>query len=154
VRHNDPADRQHTRPEPTPPVSVKPRAIHRTAGDLVDRAFTRTEPNRLGATGITQHPTRAGKVDGAVVLDTCSRRVVGWSIDSSPGQFVWVGVVERTYVLWVSGWFAALAALALRGGTQASGQVSHPARLLSLRHSRPGRTGVWRLRPGGNRPAH
>jgi hypothetical protein len=29
---------------------------------------------------ITDHPTREGKVDYAVVLDACSRRVVGWSI--------------------------------------------------------------------------
>jgi transposase-like protein len=33
---------------------------------------------------ITEHPTREGKVYCAVVLDVCSRRVVGWSIDSSP----------------------------------------------------------------------
>lgn len=33
---------------------------------------------------ITEHPTREGKVYCAVVLDTFSRRVVGWSIDSSP----------------------------------------------------------------------
>ena len=32
----------------------------------------------------TEHPTREGKVYCAVVLDTFSRRVVGWSIDSSP----------------------------------------------------------------------
>jgi putative transposase len=33
---------------------------------------------------VTEHPTREGKVHCAVVLDTYSRRVVGWSIDSSP----------------------------------------------------------------------
>ena len=35
-------------------------------------------------TDITEHPTREGKVYCAVVLDTFSRRVVGWSIDSRP----------------------------------------------------------------------
>lgn len=35
-------------------------------------------------TDITEHPTREGKVYCAVVLDTYSRRVVGWSIDSTP----------------------------------------------------------------------
>jgi transposase InsO family protein len=30
-------------------------------------------------TAITQHPTREGEVYSAVVLDTCSRRVVVWS---------------------------------------------------------------------------
>ncbi len=33
---------------------------------------------------ITEHPTREGKLYCAVVLDAYSRRVVGWSIDSSP----------------------------------------------------------------------
>ena len=31
----------------------------------------------------TEHPTREGKVYCCVVLDACSRRVVGWSIDSA-----------------------------------------------------------------------
>ncbi len=35
-------------------------------------------------TDITEHPTREGKADCAVVLDAYSRRVVGWSIDASP----------------------------------------------------------------------
>ncbi len=55
-----------------------------TAADLVDRNFTRTEPDRLWVTDITEHRTREGKVYCAVVLDVFSRRVVGWSIDSSP----------------------------------------------------------------------
>jgi transposase InsO family protein len=55
-----------------------------TALDLVDRRFARSEPDRLWVTDITEHPTREGKVYCAVVLDTFSRRVVGWSIDSSP----------------------------------------------------------------------
>lgn len=55
-----------------------------TASDLVDRDFTRREPDRLWVTDITEHPTREGKVYCAVVLDTFSRRVVGWSIDSRP----------------------------------------------------------------------
>jgi transposase InsO family protein len=55
-----------------------------TAEDLVDRQFQRTEPNSLWVTDITEHPTREGKVYCAVVLDTFSRRVVGWSIDASP----------------------------------------------------------------------
>ncbi|SDM41601.1 Transposase InsO and inactivated derivatives [Nonomuraea maritima] len=53
------------------------------ATDLVDRAFTRTEPNQLWVTDITEHPTREGKVYCCVVLDAYSRRVVGWSIDST-----------------------------------------------------------------------
>jgi transposase InsO family protein len=55
-----------------------------TATDLVDRNFARSEPDRLWVTDITEHRTREGKVYCAVVLDVFSRRVVGWSIDSSP----------------------------------------------------------------------
>ncbi len=55
-----------------------------TAADLVDRHFARAEPDRLWVTDITEHPTREGKVYCTVVLDTFSRRVVGWSIDSRP----------------------------------------------------------------------
>ncbi|GLW05896.1 transposase [Microtetraspora sp. NBRC 13810] len=54
-----------------------------TAADLVDRRFSRTAPDQLWVTDITEHPTREGKVYCCVVLDACSRRVVGWSIDSS-----------------------------------------------------------------------
>ncbi len=59
-----------------------PRLV--TAGDHVQRQFGREEPDRLWVTDITEHPTREGKVYCAVVLDTFSRRVVGWSIDASP----------------------------------------------------------------------
>jgi putative transposase len=54
------------------------------AVDLVDRQFSRSGPNQLWVTDITEHPTREGKVYCAVVLDAFSRRVVGWSIDASP----------------------------------------------------------------------
>ncbi len=36
-----------------------------------------------GSDPYTEHPTYEGKVYCAVVLDTYSRRVVGWSIDAS-----------------------------------------------------------------------
>jgi len=67
------------------PGNRRPRSRHETptAGDLVERMFTREAPNRLWVTDITEHRTYEGKVYCAVVLDTFSRRVVGWSIDSS-----------------------------------------------------------------------
>jgi putative transposase len=58
--------------------------LDQVAADLVDRNFTRTEPNQLWVTDITEHPTREGKLYCAVVLDSFSRRVVGWSIDAAP----------------------------------------------------------------------
>lgn len=54
-----------------------------TASDLVERRFARDDPDRLWVTDITEHPTREGKIYCAVVLDVFSRRVVGWSIDTS-----------------------------------------------------------------------
>ena len=54
------------------------------AKDLVERDFTRSGPNQLWVTDITEHHTREGKVYCAVVLDVYARRVVGWSIDASP----------------------------------------------------------------------
>jgi transposase InsO family protein len=55
-----------------------------TSSDLVTRDFGRSQANELWVTDITEHPTREGKVYCCVVLDAWSRRVVGWSIDSSP----------------------------------------------------------------------
>jgi putative transposase len=60
------------------------RHVMPDTADFVDRKFTRHEPNQLWVTDITEHPTSEGKVYCAVVLDVFSRRVVGWSIDSSP----------------------------------------------------------------------
>jgi transposase InsO family protein len=51
--------------------------------DLVRRVFRRDRPNELWLTDITEHPTREGKVYCCVVLDAFSRKVVGWSIDST-----------------------------------------------------------------------
>ena len=69
------------------PGNRRPRPRHETptatATDLVERMFTREVPNRLWVTDITEYRTYEGKLYCAVVLDTFSRRVVGWSIDSS-----------------------------------------------------------------------
>jgi putative transposase len=67
------------------PGNRRRRSVHQTptSSDLVERNFARSAPNELWVTDITEHRTREGKVYCAVVLDTFSRRVVGWSIDSS-----------------------------------------------------------------------
>ncbi|WP_433304711.1 hypothetical protein ACQP2F_15970 [Actinoplanes sp. CA-030573] len=54
-----------------------------TASDLVNRQFDRDARDLLWVTHITGHLTREGKVYCAVVLDSFSRRVVGWSIDAA-----------------------------------------------------------------------
>jgi putative transposase len=48
--------------------------------DLVNRHFVADRPDALWVSDITQHRTDQGWVYCAVVLDTYSRRVVGWSI--------------------------------------------------------------------------
>src|SRR6266536_2267690 len=69
-------------------LSGRPRyrksAPHAAATDRVGRQFAHEEPDQLWVTDITEHPTREGKVYCAVVLDTYSRRVVGWSIHTAP----------------------------------------------------------------------
>ena len=52
--------------------------------DLVERNFARSGPDELWVTDITEHRTREGKLYCCVVLDTFSRREVGWSIDATP----------------------------------------------------------------------
>jgi transposase InsO family protein len=59
-------------------ICVEPRPV-----ELLKRAFARLARDHLRVTDITEHPTREGKVYCAVVLDTYSRRVVGWSIDAT-----------------------------------------------------------------------
>jgi IS30 family transposase/transposase InsO family protein len=61
----------------------RPRPETPTSDDLVHRDFARPAGDQLWVSDITEHPTREGKVYCAVVLDTHSRRVVGWSIDSA-----------------------------------------------------------------------
>jgi putative transposase len=59
-------------------TTVKGRG--RQAPDLVDRDFTAQRPNLLWVADITYIPTWAGFLYLAVVLDACSRRIVGWSM--------------------------------------------------------------------------
>ncbi|MBK3563726.1 IS3 family transposase [Streptomyces sp. MBT62] len=68
------------------PSNRRPRAKHvnPSVADLVERNFTRHARDQLWVTDITEQPSLDGKVYCAVVLDTFSRRVVGWSIDTSP----------------------------------------------------------------------
>jgi putative transposase len=50
------------------------------APDLVQRTFTADAPDRLWVADITYLPTWQGFLYLAVVLDACSRRVVGWAM--------------------------------------------------------------------------
>jgi putative transposase len=54
----------------------------RPAPDLVERNFAAAAPNRLWVADITYIPTWAGFLYLAVVLDTFSRRIVGWAMET------------------------------------------------------------------------
>jgi len=56
------------------------RGRGRPAPDLVDRKFTAEKPDLLWVADITYIPTRSGFLYLAVVLDACSRRIIGWSM--------------------------------------------------------------------------
>src|SRR5271169_6233179 len=53
---------------------------HRPAPDLVNRNFAASAPNCVWVADITYIPTWAGFLYLAVVLDTFSRRIVGWAM--------------------------------------------------------------------------
>lgn len=53
-----------------------------TEEDLVRRQFQVDALDRLWLTDITEHPAGEGKLYCAAVMDACSRRIIGWSIDS------------------------------------------------------------------------
>ena len=68
-------------------VHARKRGLSRKPGppvhdDLVARRFTAPTPNRLWLTDITEHPTAEGKLYLCAVQDACSKRIVGYSIDS------------------------------------------------------------------------
>ena len=55
-------------------------ALRQVAPDLVRRNFAVEEPDRLWVADITYVRSKEGFVYLAFILDTCSRRVVGWSM--------------------------------------------------------------------------
>jgi putative transposase len=64
-------------------MTTTSRGDGRPAPDLVERNFTAEKPNLLWVADITYVPTGAGFLYLAVVLDACSRRIVGWSMATS-----------------------------------------------------------------------
>jgi putative transposase len=68
---------------PTRRLPKGARVAQVTSLDLVGRVFARDRPNELWLTDITEHPTNEGKIYCCVVLDTFSRLVVGWSVEST-----------------------------------------------------------------------
>ena len=65
------------------------------AGDLVNREFTVTGPNRLWLTDITEHPTEEGKLYCAAVMDAHSRRS-----SAGPSPTTCVPTLSSTHSAW------------------------------------------------------
>jgi putative transposase len=65
------------------PVDAGVRALHTLAPNVLDRQFTATAPNQKWVADFTYLWTHEGWLFVAVVLDLFSRRVVGWSMQSS-----------------------------------------------------------------------
>jgi putative transposase len=63
-------------------VRTTVRGSGRQAPDLVDRKFAAEKPDLLWVADITYIPTGAGFLYLAVVLDACSRRIVGWAMST------------------------------------------------------------------------
>jgi transposase InsO family protein len=91
------------------PTRVKRLKGKPTADDLVKRKFHRSRVNELWVTDITEHPTREGKVFCAAVLDACSRKIVGWAIDSKQDSTLVVNALD----------------MAIRSRTLSSGGIVH-----------------------------
>ncbi|MFB7329495.1 DDE-type integrase/transposase/recombinase, partial [Streptomyces sp. NPDC056190] len=64
-------------------ITTIPDASAERAPDLVDRDFVATAPNRCWVADFTHVTTLAGVVYVAFVVDTFSRRIVGWSAATS-----------------------------------------------------------------------
>ena len=64
------------------------------AQDLLRRNFVACQPNRVWLADITYVPTQEGFLYVAFILDTHSRRIVGWSMDSHMRTELVVGALE------------------------------------------------------------
>jgi putative transposase len=67
---------------------------NRQAPDLVERNFTAQAPDQLWVADITYIPTWAGFLYLAVVLDACSRRIVGWSMATTLATQLVLGALD------------------------------------------------------------
>jgi transposase InsO family protein len=61
-------------------VTTQSAHPHPIAPNVLNRQFAVARPNQVWAADITYLPTREGWLYLAVLLDLCSRRVVGWAI--------------------------------------------------------------------------
>jgi transposase InsO family protein len=76
-------------------VTTRSRSTQVVAPDLVQRRFMIQQSNRVWTSDITYIWTREGWIYLAVVLDLCSRMVVGWEVSSRLTASLVTTAVER-----------------------------------------------------------
>jgi putative transposase len=73
---------------------AKADAGHARADNLLQRNFTTAAPNRVWVADVTNVWTLEGWLYLAIVMDLYSRRIVGWSMGSSPKDELTVAALE------------------------------------------------------------
>ena len=76
-------------------VTTRSRSTQAMAPDLVQRQFIIHQPNRVWTSDITYIWTREGWAYLAVVLDLCSRMIVGWEVSSRLTTDLVTAALER-----------------------------------------------------------
>ena len=59
-----------------------------SADNILDRAFTVNQPNRVWVGDITFIPTRKGVLFLATIIDLYSRKIVGWSMSDKQNRYL------------------------------------------------------------------
>jgi putative transposase len=98
----------------------------RRPGDLVERNFTATAPNRLWVADLTYVKTHSGWVYAAFIIDVFSRMVVGWQLSNSLRSSLAIDALEMA--IWTR----------TRDGGSLTGLVQHTDRgsqYLAIRYS-------------------
>ena len=70
----------------------------KAAGNLVQRQFAVDQPNRVWAADMTAFWTGSGWVHLAIVMDLCSRRIVGWSMHGQMTERLVVDALEMAVI--------------------------------------------------------
>ncbi len=70
-----------TRGLPGPAKTTRVKGIP-TGDDQVEGRFARSRLNGPCVSDITEHPTQECKVFCCCVIDTCSQKIIGWSVDT------------------------------------------------------------------------
>jgi len=119
-------------------ITTGSRSNQTMAPDLVQRQFMAHQPNRVWTSDITYIWTREGWAYLAVILDLCSRMIVGWEVSSRLTASLVTTAVERALY-----WRKPAEGLILhsdRGSQYASNELRSLAKEQMLRLSM-GRTG-------------